>query len=193
MGNRRKSLFAEIGNGFRMGGKIPSLCQLQIEHGNVQPALRADSGVFLAQGACRRVAGIGHQGFSLQLQLLVDLLKYTARHIHLAAHDQARQFFRQRFGNRTDRPQILRYILPHLSVTAGRSLIKHTVAVFQRHGQAVNLRLHAVCRLRQRFSYLLQKRPYLIAVKHILQALQRYRMYYLGKIVQSLITHALCG
>ncbi len=57
------------------------------------------------------------------------------------------QLFRQRHGNRADSPEILRHILANPAIAPGSATDKHTVPVFQRHGQSIHLRLHGIFRV----------------------------------------------
>ena len=132
-----------------MAGKLPSLGQLQIEDGDIQPPLGGDLGIQLPQRARSGVAGIGHQGRALDLPSGVDLLEHAAGHIDLAPDNEMGQLLRQRHGDGADGGQVLCHVLPHSAVAAGRATDEHTVPVLQRHGQAVHLGLHAVQGVRQ--------------------------------------------
>ena len=193
MGDGRESLFLQILDGLGMGGERPALCQLKVEHRNIQPAPGADLGVLLAQGASSSVAGIGHQGLSLQLQPVVDLLKNGAGHIHLAPDDEPGQLFRQDHGNGANGAQIPGDILALAPIAPGGALIEHAVPVFQSHGQAVYLGLHAVFRPGQGFQHLGQEILNLTSVEYVLQALQRDGVHHLRKIIQRGVPHPLGG
>ena len=169
MGNDLEALSGQIVNGLRVGGEFPALRQLQIEHGDVQLPLGADFGIQLPQRPGGGVPGIGHQGLSLQLPFGVDGLKHRAGHIHLAPDNKPGQLFRQCHGNRADSPEILRHILAHPAIAPGSATDKHTVPVFQRHGQSVHLWLHGIFRVGpQRLLHPLAERRDLRLVEYIL-------------------------
>ena len=191
VGNDLETLAGQIVDRLRVGAECPPLRQLQIEHRDIQPPLGGNLGIQLPQGAGGGVAGIGHQRLALDLPPGVDLLEHAARHVHLAPDDEPRQLLRQRHGDGADGAEILRHVLPHPSIAPGGAPDEHAVPVFQRHGQAVHLGLHAVGRVLQR--YLLQKAADLIVVEHVLQALQRHGVCHLLELRQRLVAHPLGG
>ena len=181
----------QIVDGLRMGGERPPLRQLEVEHGDVQTALRRDLRIQLPQRAGGGVAGVGHQRLPLQLPACVDLLKYAAGHIDLAPDDEPWQLLRQRHGNGADGAEILGHVLSYPSVAPGSAPDEHAVPVLQRHRQAVHLGLHAPHRRVQRDLF--QKLAHLVVVEHILQALQRDGMGHLFKFGQRASADALGG
>ena len=191
MRDHRESLGPQILQRLRVGGKLPSLRQLQIKHRNIQPSPGADLRILLPQRTRRGISGICHQGLSLQLQLLVDLLKNSASHIHLTPDDQPGQLLRQRHRDRPDGAQVPCHILSHPAIAPGSPLVEYPVAVLQRHRQTVHLRLHTVLCLRQRLPHPVQKIQNLLPVEYILQTLQRNRVHHLRKLVEHRISHPL--
>jgi len=189
--NDLEMLGRQIVDGLGVGGELPSLRQLEIEYGDVQTALGRDLGVQLAQGAGGSVAGVGHQGLTLQLAAGVDLIEHAASHVDLAADDETGQLLRQRHRNGADGAQILRHVLPHPSIAACGAADEHAVSVLQGHGQAVHLWFHAPHRRVQ--GYLFQKLAHLIVVEHVLQTLQRHGMRHLLELGQRAATDALRG
>ena len=176
-----------------VGRECAPLGELKVKDCDVEPPLRGDLRVELAQRARRRVARVGHEGLSLQLTPGIDLLKDAARHIHLAPHDQARELFRQCHGDGADRAQILRHVLADTAVAARRAADEHAVAVFERDAQPVDLRLDAVFRVRERSGHALEEFLHLATVEHILQALERHRVLHRCKLRQRRAAHALRG
>ena len=132
-----------------------ALGKLEVKDGDVQPALRRDLRVELAERAGGGVAGIGEGLLAVFLALGVERGKDLLGHVDLAAHDQARQLLRQRHGNGLDRAQIFRHVLAHAAVAARRAADEHAVAVLERDGQAVHLRLHAVLDVVELLAHLL--------------------------------------
>ena len=176
-----------------MGGEGLSLRQLQVKYRDVQPPFGGDAGIFLPQGAGGGVAGIGHQGLALNLQGGVDLLEHRAGHVDLATDDEPGQLVRQRLGQGGDGADILRHVLPYPAVATGGATVEDAVAVLHRHAETVHLGLHAVTRTGQFPGHTLQKGADLVLVEHVLQALQRYGMGHLGKVVQQPVAHPLGG
>ena len=193
MGDHTEVLTGQIIDGLGVGGKLPALRQLQIENGDVQAALGGDFGIQLPQGAGGGVAGIGHQGLSLDLTLSVDLLEHLAGHIDLTPDDKAGQLFRQHHGNGADGAQILRHVLPYPAVTPGGAADKDAVTVLQRHRETVHLGLYTVFRLRQCIPETVKELPHLVSVEYILQTLQRHGMLHRFKLTESRAAHALGG
>ena len=191
VGDHLEMLGGQIVDGLRMSGKLPSLRQLQIEDGNIQPPLGGNLGIQLPQRAGRRVPRVGHQRLALDLPPGVDLLKDLAGHIDLAPHDEPGQLVRQNHGNGADGAEILRHVLPHPAVAPGSAADKHAVPILQRHGQAVHFRLYAVRHTGQRIIHPIQELPHLVAVKHVLEALQRNRVLHRGKFAQRRTAHPL--
>ena len=193
IGDDLEVLGAEIVQGLRVGGEAAALGQLEVEHGDVQLPLGGDLGVQLPQRACRRVAGIGHQGLALDLPAGVELLKHTAGHIHLAPDDEMGQLLRQGHRDGADGAQIFRHVLAYLAVAPGGPPDEHAVLVFQGHGQAVHLGLHAVFRLGHGLRHPQQEIPDLLAVKDVLKALQWHVVADLFKLGQGRAAHPLGG
>ena len=169
-----------------MGRECAPLGELKVKDCDVEPPLRGDLRVELAQRARRRVARVGHEGLSLQLTPGVDLLKDAARHIHLAPHDQARELFRQCHGDGADRAQILRHVLADAAVAARRAADKLSIDVFQRNGKAVDLRLNAVDGVRHALAHPAVKLADLVRREHVLQTLERHGVLDLFKLAQRL-------
>ena len=71
VGDGLELLGGQIVDGLSVGGKLSSLCQLEVEYGDIQPPPGGDLGVQLPQGAGGGVAGVGHEGLSLDLPLTV--------------------------------------------------------------------------------------------------------------------------
>ena len=99
MGDDLKPLGGQVVQRLGVGGELPPLGQLQVEHLDIQLPLGADLRVQLPQGAGGGVPGIGHQGLSLELPHAVDLLKHGAGHVDLAPDDEPGQLLRQRHGD----------------------------------------------------------------------------------------------
>ena len=191
VGNHRESLLPQVVQRLGVGGKRPSLHQLQVEHRNVQLPLGTHLRILLPQGARRCISGIGQQGFPLQLQFLIDPIKYGSSHVHLSPYNEPGKLLRQVLWDKADRAQIPRYILSHPAIAASGSLVKLPVPILQSNRQAIHLWLHAVFCPGQRLQYLGQKALHLVPVEYILQALQGHRMPHLGKVVEHSVSHPL--
>ena len=166
--------------------------KLEVKNDDVELACSGDLRVLLADGAGRGVAGIGQQRLAAHLAQRVDLLEHLVRHIDLAAHDQALRRIGERHRQVSQRTEIFRHVLADKPVAARRAADEHTVFIFQRHGQPVDLRLHniVVC-LRNRRIHAFAKGAQLVKGKHVLQTLQRHRMAHLRKRVERISAHAL--
>ena len=193
VGDGLELLGGQIVDGLSVGGKLSSLCQLEVEYSDIQPPPGGDLGVQLPQGAGGGVAGIGHEGLSLDLPLAVQFFKDGAGHVHLAPDDEPGQLLRQGHGDGADGSQILRHVLSDAAVASGGAADEHAVPVLQRHGQAVHLRLHAVFGIREGLPDVSQELLHLPAVKHVLQALQRDGVLHLLKLGQDGSAHPLGG
>ena len=176
-----------------MGREGPSLGKLEVENGNIQLALRRDPRVKLAQRAGGGVAGIGKGLLPVLLALGIERGKDLFRHVDLAAHDEARQLLRQHHGNGLDRAQILRHVLAHAPIAARGAADEHAVAVLERDGQTVHLRLHAVFDVLELLAHLLIEVHDLGVGEGVLQALERDGVRHRLELRQRHAAHALRG
>ena len=186
-------LGGQIIYGLGMAGEGPALGQLQVKHGDVQPALGGHLGVQLPQRAGCGVAGIRHQRLALDLPPGVDLLKDLTGHVDLTPHDEPGQLLRQGHGDGPNGAEVLRHVLPYPAVSSGGAADEDTVPVLQGYGQAIHLGLHAIHGLRQSGLHAFQELPDLPIVEHVLQTLQRHGMFYRGELGQRRPSHPLGG
>ena len=170
-----------------------TLCQLQIEHQNVEPALRCNFGVELAQRARRRVSGVGKERLSELFLRLVERFKAGARHIYLAPDDEPRRRVLQMQRNGAHGLEIFRHILADEPVASRRTADKLAVYILECHREPIDFWLNTVRSLRLVFSEALVKLPQLVIGKHVLQALQRHGVAYLLELGQRLTAHTLGG
>ena len=169
-----------------------SLDSLNIEHKNIQSAGGGNLRILLAQGSRSGIARIFERAFPLHFLRRGDPFKAFQRHIDLAAHDQALRRIGECHRQVSQRAEIFRHVLADKPVAARRAADEHTVFIFQRHGQPVDLRLHniVVC-LRNRRIHAFAKGAQLVKGKHVLQTLQRHRMAHLRKRVERISAHTL--
>ena len=153
---------------FGVGPEFHALSQLDIKNQNIQSPSGRDFRIKLAKGTGSRVSGIGKQGLPLLFLPGVQLFKALFGHIYLAPDDQPGWSIFQRHWDGADGFQILCHILPHRAVAPGGTPNKTAVNIFQRHGQAVNLRLHGKRGIRVSLQRLFQKFIQFFHGKHIL-------------------------
>ena len=159
-----------------------TLCQLQIEHQNVEPALRCNFGVELAQRARRRVSGVGKERLSELFLRLVERFKAGARHIYLAPDDEPRRRVLQMQRNGAHGLEVFRHIFADEPVASRRAADKLAVYILECHREPIDFWLNTVRSLRLIFSEALVKLPQLVIGKHVLQALERHLMTDLHKL-----------
>ena len=171
--------------------KALALGKLQIEDHHVQLALRRDLRVLLPERPRGGVARVGEQRLAGDLALGVEGGEGAFRHIDLAAHDQVRQFVRQRHGQVPDGADVLRHVLPRAPVAAGRAADKTPVAILDGNGQPVYLWLDAVLHGVELLAHTLVELADLVRIEHVLQALQRHLVLHRGKAVGRGAAHVL--
>ena len=144
IGNDLKAEAFQIFQGLAVAGEGDTLCQLHIKHQNIQLPLGGDLRIFLPQGACRRVSGIGKGLLSVFFQRGVQGAKGLLGHIHLSPDNEPGRGVFQSHRDGADGFQIFRYVLPHYTVSPGSATDKTAVLVFQGHGEAIDFRLNRV-------------------------------------------------
>ena len=127
-----------------MTGEGDPLCQLHIEYQNIQLPLGGDLRIFLPQGACRRVSGIGKGLLSVFFQRSIQCVKGLLGHIYFSPDNESGGGILQDHGDGADGFQVFRYVLPHYPVSPGSATNKTAVLVFQGHGQTIDFRLNRV-------------------------------------------------
>ncbi len=125
-----------VSNGINEGLKIPSSCYL---------------GIFLAEAACGRVAGICERREARSIRIFIEPHKRMLGHVHLAAHlygaAQAAVGYARKpcFGDRArhvlDRQDVSRHVFARGAVAACRRADELPVAVGKRNAQTVDLQL----------------------------------------------------
>ena len=172
------------------GGAVPVL---DVEQHDVQPPGGGNFGVQLAQGAGGGIAGIGEQGLSLQLPLLVEPGKGLLGHIYLPPDNELAGGPFDLHGDGADGAQVFRHVLPHGAVPPGGAPDKHAVPVLQGHGQPVHLGFHQVFHPLRALPHPAVKLLQLFRGEHILQGLKGHLVDHLLKGVQGLAPHPLGG
>ena len=92
----------------------------------------------------------------------------------------------QMHGNGADRLEILRHVLADAAVAARCAADERAVHIFQRDGQAVDLRLDAVDGVRHALAHPAVKFADLVRREHVLQTLERHGVLDLFKLAQRL-------
>ena len=144
MWNYFKALFLQVFQGFCMCGKRLTLCPLDVKYPDVQFTGGGDFGIQLPQGTCRRISGIGKEGFPLQLPSGIELFKAHFRHKDFASNNKRWQSLRQTQRDGGDGFEVFRHVLPYLPVASGSAPDKQAVFVFQSHGKPVHFGLHII-------------------------------------------------
>ena len=191
MGNGGKAQVFQKVQTFPVGREKFPFRQLDIEHVNVQSPLGGDLRVQLPQRTGGGVPGVGKQGLPLLLLGPVQPPEAGFRHEHLSPDDEPLRGVFQYHGNSVDGPQILRHILAHVAVSTGGSPDELSVLIFQRHGKAVDFRLHGKYRIGVRSKHPVHKVRQLFLGENILQAVQGHRMGNFFKFGQCLAPHPL--
>ena len=175
-----------------MGRKRGAVRALDIKDHDVETSARSDLGIKLAQRACRRVARIGKQGLALRFSFRVELLEALSRHINLTAHLEKRGRIFKRKRDRFDGLQVFRDVFPRQTVAPRRADRKYAVAVFERNGKSVDLRLYGKARLvsEHRFDSFHKLVDFSIR-KNVGKASHSDRMLHLLKFVERLAADAL--
>ena len=175
-----------------MGDEVPAHGFLDVEDADVELARGGDLRVLLAHGARGGVARVGKQRLASELALGVELLEHRAGHVDLTADDEPLrgvfEFLRQ---------------VPHGAEVLGDVLAGHAVAarsaadeyaVFQRHGEAVYLRLRRVfAPLRQGGEHALVKFAQFVKGEHVVEALERHLVRHGRKGALGRAAHLLRG
>ena len=173
--------------------KLHTFGQLDIEDINIQATGSGDLWIQLPQRACSSIPGIGKEGLPFRLLALIQSMKATLGHEHLAPDDQPLGRTYKGHGDGTDGLQVLRYILTGDAIATGSTPDENTIFVFQRHGKAIHLRLYGETGIGVTFQGLFQELSQLLLGKHILQAHESHRMGILFELTQRLATHPLGG
>ena len=120
------------------GKRRCALGGLDIEYEDGKPARCGNAAVKLSDRAGRRISRIGKRRFTVLVALAVEGCKSAFGHIDLAAHAQIRDLFGKRQRNAAHGTKIMRDVLADRTVASRGTAHKHAVAVFKRHGQAVD-------------------------------------------------------
>ena len=174
--NDPEALTFQIIQRLTVGGKGDSLGQLNVEHKNIQTPFGSNGGIFLPQGAGRRISGVFEGLFSGILLLPQDTQKAFHWHVDLAPDNETGQFIGQNQRNGAHRTQVFADIFAGDAVAAGGALPEHAVPVFQRNRKAVDFGLHRVGGVLHRFTHTAVKIHQCLLIKNILQRAQRNRM-----------------
>ena len=132
--NHFKTKFFQILQGFTMAGEGNALGKLDIENKNIKPAFGRDFRIQLPQGTRSGIPGVGEQRLPLFLPAFIQPMEGLFGHIHLPADNQPGGSVLQGHGNGTDGFDILRHILPDISVPSGCAANQFPVHVFQGNG-----------------------------------------------------------
>ena len=123
-----------------------------------------------------RVARVHERRLARFRAALVQRREVRERHVDLAAHLHELWRVRQPLGDRADRAQVVRHVLPHLAVPARGSQLQHAIAIDEAHRQAVDLRLDHVLKGRlgdplacQVIAHALHPCPQLLLGAHVVQ------------------------
>ena len=153
-----------------MGRERAALALLEVEDEDVELALGGHGRILLTERAGGRVARI-LEGLLVVLLLLTDERgEALARHIDLAAHLEQGQRLRERERDAAHGAQIRGHVLTDGTVAAGRADGKAAVAVFERDGQAVDLRLHTEPHVRDLLPAPCRERRDLLKAENVLEA-----------------------
>ena len=147
---------------------------LHIEADYIQFSRRRYLWVELTYRTGRGVTGICKELFAVYLALGVELVKYSAGHIYLAADDQALGgvFYPER--ERADGTEIFGDVLSDNAVAARRTADEYAVLILKRHRQPVDLRLDRVAVMAGKHAvHALAEGEQLVNGENVRQALER--------------------
>ena len=193
VGDDLKALLGQIVQGLLVGLESHAVAPLDVEDQDVQLPLGGDFRVLLAEGTGGGVAGVGEQGLSPALPLVVQGVKDLFGHEHLAPDDEMLRRAIHPQGDGPHGAQVGGHVLPHLAIPPGGSPDEQAVFIFQSHGQAVHFRLHHIDGPRHRALHPLVKGPHLVKVEHVLKGFQGHPVLHRLKGRQGLSPHPLGG
>src|SRR5699024_7899854 len=129
----------KICQSFAMGGQRFSFPQAVPEQKQVQIALCRDSWVELPERTGSRISRIRKEGFPIFFAHFIKRFKRMMGHICFPAHFY-RSFFRDDKRHASDRAQIARDVLPHLSISPRGTAHETSVLIQERNSKPVNFK-----------------------------------------------------
>ena len=161
-------------------------------------SLRGDTGIKLAQGACRRITRVSKHFPAGTARLFVDFLKARLREEYLTAHFQTGWNIipLQLQRDRTDGAYVGGNVFTRRTITPRRGTHQHTVFIEKADRQTIQLQLAAPGQGVAAFEAILHalvKREEALFIKDVIQRQHWDFMTYLTESTQRLRAHALRG